>query len=36
MRVAKEYFSENNRTVGILIPLKEKNQEQGEVGGRKK
>ena len=36
MRAAKEYFSEDNRTVGILIPLKEKNQEQGEVGGRKK
>ncbi len=36
MRVAKEYFSEDNRTVGILVPLKEKNQEQGEVGGREK
>jgi zinc protease len=24
MRVAKEYFIEDNRTVGILIPLKEK------------
>jgi len=22
MRVAKEYFSEDNRTVGILVPLK--------------
>jgi zinc protease len=22
MRVAKEYFTEDNRTVGILIPLK--------------
>jgi zinc protease len=36
MRVAKEYFSEDNRTVGILVPLKEKNQEKGEVGGRGK
>ncbi len=34
MRVAKEYFSEDNRTVGILVPLKEKNQEQGEAGPR--
>jgi zinc protease len=25
MRVAKEYFSEDNRTVGILIPVHEKN-----------
>jgi predicted Zn-dependent peptidase len=24
MRVAKEYFIEDNRTVGILIPVKEK------------
>jgi zinc protease len=25
MRVAKEYFSDDNRTVGILVPVKEKN-----------
>jgi zinc protease len=25
MRVAKEYFNEDNRTVGILVPVKEKN-----------
>lgn len=36
MRVAKDYFSEDNRTVGILVPLKEKNQEQGEAAGREK
>ncbi len=36
MRVAKEYFSEDNRTVGILVPLKEKNQEQGETGRKEK
>ena len=36
MRVAKEYFSEDNRTVGTLVPLKEKNQEIGDVGAREK
>jgi zinc protease len=36
MRVAKEYFSEDNRTVGILVPLKEKGQEKGEAAGRDK
>jgi zinc protease len=36
MRVAKEYFIEENRTVGILIPVKEKNQEKGEGGAKEK
>lgn len=40
MRVAKEYFSEDNRTVGILVPLKEAVEEtpasaEGKAGGEK-
>lgn len=35
MRVAKEYFTEDNRTVGILIPIKDKDEKNESTGGRK-
>ena len=33
MRVAKEYFSEDNRTVGILVPIKESGEKAMNRGG---
>ncbi len=34
MRVAKEYLTEDNRTVGILVPVKEMQQKCPEIASR--
>jgi zinc protease len=35
MRVAREYFTENNRTVGILIPVKPDAGQTGSSGAKR-